>query len=289
LPTFLKLPTKNIRFFGLILDMILEEIKSAEPSEQDPHSKFDQTSFKAMRKFASVIQEVERDNAPRPIAFAPVRTKPSRTYNPMSEAEDPEGGHVPMLIARLAMSSEEEWEKVREPLEKFGEASGLFRHLRIRRFGKKGADPFQIQIQALGQPANIVDVGYGVSQILPFLVETLRSEKGKTFLLQQPEVHLHPRAQAELGSFVSSLITERKHNILIETHSDYLIDRVRWEVRERKNGLSHQDCGILYFERGGHEVQVHPIGLDDEGNLLNVPQGYRDFFLEETNRILGID
>src|SRR5881396_1662040 len=74
---------------------------------------------------------------------------------------------------------------------------------------------------------NLVDVGYGVSQALPILVDTLqRPAADEVFLLQQPEVHLHPRAQAELGSFFVSQ-AGKKRRFVIETHSDYLVDRVR--------------------------------------------------------------
>lgn len=133
---------------------------------------------------------------------------------------------------------------------------------------------------------NLVDVGYGVSQILPIIVDVLRAEEEGTFLLQQPEVHLHPQAQAELGSFLATLATTTGKRFVVETHSDYLVDRIRMDIRDRRN-IEPKDVQILYFERQNGKVKVHPIEIDENGNLESVPKGYRSFFLEEERRFLG--
>ena len=69
--------------------------------------------------------------------------------------------------------------------------------------------PFQLKIKVRGPNSNIIDVGYGVSQILPILVHILSPHplsqwQNTYFLLQQPEVHLHPTAQAQLSSLLAS-------------------------------------------------------------------------------------
>ena len=90
-----------------------------------------------------------------------------------------------------------------------------------------------------------MDVGYGITQILPILVEIIHSGP-TTFLLQQPEVHLHPRGQAEFSTFLAKSVNKKKHSFLIETHSDYIIDRVRMSVRDKI--IKPEDVSILYFE-----------------------------------------
>ena len=130
-----------------------------------------------------------------------------------------------------------------------------------------------------------MDVGYGVSQVLP-IIDCLRGEEGETFLLQQPEVHLHPSAQAELGSFLGVLAKEQKKRFVIETHSDYLVDRIRMDIRD-KRGITPEDVSLLYFERRNGEAHIHELSLDDQGNILDPPPGYRSFFLEEERRFLG--
>jgi AAA ATPase domain/Protein of unknown function (DUF3696) len=221
-----------------------------------------------------------------PQAFAPVRTHPKRTYDPVKDVPNPEGTHVPMILAKMSASDKGRWEGLRDSLVTFGRASGLFSDLEVRRIGRKESDPFQINIKVSGPFFNLVDVGYGVSQILPIVVELVRGRKGNTFLLQQPEVHLHPRAQAELGSFLAVLAKHDQKRFVIETRSDYLVDRIRMDVRNGKN-LSPSDVALLYFERKNGSVEIKHLELDRAGNITNAPAGYRQFFLEEEMKLIG--
>ena len=74
----------------------------------------------------------------------------------------------------------------------------------------------------------------------------------------------------------------------METHSDYLLDRVRMDVRDGKSNLKPDDVSILFFERGDLDVRIHELGLDDNGNVLGAPDGYREFFRKETQRSLNL-
>ncbi len=219
----------------------------------------------------------------RPRAIAPIRTRPRRTYDSARETPEPEGGHVPMVLART-FTEPDEWKILREGLEAYGQACGLFEEVRVRRLGHSEGSPFQLLVKVQGPPKNLVDVGYGVSQALPILVDGLLGEKEQMFLLQQPEVHLHPRAQAELGTFLSRLVAVDSKWFVVETHSDYLLDRVCMEVRN--NILSPSDVVILFFERCGSDVVIHPLRLDERGNIRAAPRSYRRFFLEEEQRFL---
>jgi predicted ATPase len=191
-----------------------------------------------------------------------------------------------MILAKMFTSDKQRWEQLRESLDSFGKASGLFNDLEVRRIGREESDPFQIKIKVSGPAFNLVDVGYGISQVLPIVVEAVRGRKGGTFLLQQPEVHLHPKAQAELGSFLATLAKHDNKRFVIETHSDYLVDRIRMDVRDGKH-LSPDDVALLYFERKNGNVEIKRLELDRFGNITNAPAGYRQFFLEEEMRLLG--
>ena len=128
--------------------------------------------------------------------------------------------------------------------------------------------------------------GTVLNQILPVIFELVRPVESYMLILQQPEVHLHPRAQAGLGSILCSVATKRQ--ILVETHSDHLIDRIRMDARDQKSGLKPEDVSILYFERSADDVQIHSIHIDDDGNIVGQPPSYREFFRHEVNRSLGI-
>ena len=220
-------------------------------------------------------------------AFAPIRTSPRRTYDPITEVRDPEGSHIPMMLQRLLSNGGAP--DFQERLDSFGDESGLYSSLGVRKLGRMESDPFQIEVNlpGSGRARNLVDVGYGVSQAIPIIADCVSAEPKSTLLIQQPEVHLHPRAQAAMGSFFGQLAASGRNRLVIETHSDYLLDRVRIDVQEEK--INCGDVMILYFEQDRHGVNIHPIELDGAGNLVNVPDGYRRFFLDEQRRFLGID
>ncbi len=235
-----------------------------------------------------------RDGSPgRPYASAPVRSRPRRTYDPSRLTRDPEGEAVPMYLADMAHRSQRPWKALHRALEEFGRSSGLFDEMRVRRLGKTSSEPFQIQVRKSGSARlkgpwrNLTDVGYGVSQVLPVIAELLRSDAPNMFLLQQPEVHLHPSAQAALGSLFCTVAAQGRQ-LIVETHGDHLIDRVRMDVRDGTTGLNPEDVSLLFFERGELEVRIHSLRIDEAGNVLDAPPGYRQFFLEETNRSIGL-
>ena len=246
-----------------------------------------------------VIEEIDDTMASfvnfpeRLYASAPVRSKPRRTYDPSRLTRDPEGDYIPMYLAHLHFQDKEKWNRLKIALENFGKASGLFNEISVKPLGHKESGPFQIQVRGFGKARrkgpqrNLIDVGYGVSQVLSVIIELLRSDAPQRFLLQQPEAHLHPGAQAALGSLFCQ-IAGPERQLVVETHSDHLIDRVRMDVRDGKTKLKPEDVSILYFERNDLDVHIHSLRFDEDGNVLDAPDGYRQFFLEETRRSLGL-
>ena len=224
-------------------------------------------------------------------SISPVRSRPKRTYDPTREFNDPEGSDVPMRLMRIQTIKKQEWEDLKQRLVEFGKDSGLFQNIEIQTLGGSMGAPFQIKIKVRGPNSNIIDVGYGVSQILPILVHILSpspSQWQKTFfLLQQPEVHLHPKAQAQLASLMASSVSNGEQSFIIETHSDYMIDRARIEIR--KGTISPQDVSLIYLEPKDHIVKVHNISFDKTGNMIGVPTHYRKFFMKEYRRLMGFE
>lgn len=221
---------------------------------------------------------------PRAIALAPLRTRPHRTYDELIEEFKPEGDHVPLVLSRALSKASGEDKGLTESLNQFGKSAGLFSTLKVKRMGRQPSDPFQIRVKSAGPDANLVDVGYGVSQALPVVVDSIQAARGRIILIQQPEVHLHPKAQAALGTFFSQLVKNHDKRFVIETHSDYLLDRVRLAVSEKT--ISPDDVNIVFLERTGLDVKIHEIELDDIGNVVNAPPSYRSFFLEEDMKLM---
>jgi predicted ATPase len=161
----------------------------------------------------------------------------------------------------------------------------LFEKLRVKRLGKQPSEPFQLRVKPVAGPdANLMDVGYGVSQALPIVVDSIRAPNGAVVLVQQPEVHLHPRAQAALGTFFCEMASKNRKRFVIETHSDHLLDRIRIEVA---NGLiKPEDINIAFLDRDGINVSIHQLSVDKQGNVVNAPNSYRQFFLEEEEKLM---
>ena len=273
---------------------------------EDNLSSKEKEFYNFIKKYKSLLASIHYFSFNRcSYSFAPTRSKPQRTYDPLIETTSPEGSDMPMTLVNMSRADKERWEELRGRLVKFGKDSGLFTDIHVRKLGKSMGDPFQLQIKVKGPKANIIDVGYGVNQILPLLVRILEVpqeislqgsegserkiffQESKTFLMQQPEIHLHPRGQAELSSLLIDRVKEEGHNFVIETHSDYMVDRARIEIMKKR--IAPEDVSLIYLEPSGNHVKVHNIAFDDQANLLGAPSSYRQFFLKESDRLLGFD
>lgn len=218
--------------------------------------------------------------------LAPIRTKPRRTYDELTLAFSPEGQHTPYLIRKM-LQSKSKAAKFKKFIENIGSASGLFQDVRIRNFGRGGTARFELDIVLDDKALNVLNVGYGVSQSLPVIVELLSRDKGTSFAIQQPEVHLHPRAQAALGDLFFEMAAIDRKCFLIETHSDFAIDRFRMNY---KGGRTDKpDSQILFFQRLDKHNVITPLSIGKTGDLpTDQPDSYRQFFIREQMNLLGI-
>jgi predicted ATPase len=83
------------------------------------------------------------------------------------------------------------------------------------------------------------------------------------------------------------LAAQRGRSFIVETHSDYMIDRARIEIR--KGTINPEDVSLIYLEPKRRFVNVHNISFDKMGNMVGAPTHYREFFLKETDRLLGFE
>lgn len=115
-------------------------------------------------------------------------------------------------------------------------------------------------------------VGYGVSQIMPILV-VCHYHEGKTITIQQPELHIHPAMQSELGSFLVDIAAKRKQNqLLVETHSEHILLRVQRLIR--RGDVDPKDVALLFVGEGPDGVEVRRIALRTDGSLSEWPDGF---------------
>ena len=117
------------------------------------------------------------------------------------------------------------------------------------------------------------DVGFGISQLLPFVVQSLVSEK-QIISIEQPEVHVHPKLQADLGDLLAEAIQKpRQNQFIVETHSEHLILRLQRLVREKK--IKPEDVSVIYVSRGPEGAKSERLRLDEEGDFIDEwPDGF---------------
>lgn len=218
------------------------------------------------------------------IGFAPIRAKVHRNYDAFRQSFSAEGEHIPVKLRDIyTTSNSKKYAKIRTRLNRFGEVSGLFDKLDIVEFKHKSSSPYSIDVLYDRHRVNITNVGYGVSQVLPIVVEMV-TNNGATFSIQQPEVHLHPKAQAEFGDLLFSSATENKNKFIVETHSDYTINRFRYRMNKSKKNVSGQ---IVFFERDKEGIKVTPLPFNNNGKFEGeLPESYSDFFIDEEFKML---
>ncbi len=218
--------------------------------------------------------------------LAPIRSKPKRTYDDYKTDFSSDGSHTPYLVRKL-LGTSSTCSKFKKFISEFGENSGLMDSIKIGKYGRDEIiSPFELNIGLNDKILNIKYVGYGVSQILPVIVEIYNGKKRSWFIIQQPEVHLHPKAQAALGDVIYKMAKQEKKNFLIETHSDYMIDRFRKNYLNKKAAV---DAQVLFFNRKGIENTVDAIYIKNSGEYdTNQPKEFREFFIKEELSNLGI-
>ena len=217
--------------------------------------------------------------------LAPIRTRPRRTYNEYKFEFSPEGEHTPYLIRKI-LGTKSEAEAFQKFMKRIGRASGLFDFVSIKKYGRSATSPFELDIVLNRKALNMDSVGYGVSQALPLLVELFARPKGAWFAIQQSEIHLHPKAQAAFGDIFFRFALNDNKKFLIETHSDYTIDRYRLNHGKQEKKPSAQ---ILFFERTSEGNKIHPLKFSEKGELpSNQPKAYRNFFIKEELQLLDL-
>ena len=132
---------------------------------------------------------------------------------------------------------------------------------------------------------SLADVGFGVSQTLPVLVALLVAEPGQLVYLEQPEIHLHPRAQASLAEILADA-ANRGVRVVVETHSELLLLAIQSLVAEGK--ILPELVKLNWFIRGEDGItKVSSADLDEAGAFGDWPEDFGDVSLKLENRYLN--
>lgn len=121
---------------------------------------------------------------------------------------------------------------------------------------------------------NIADVGFGVSQTLPVLVAILAARKGQIVYIEQPELHLHPKAQFELSKIIAEAVDGAGVKVIVETHSSVLIRGIQIEVAKKR--LNPSLVSLNWFSQSSvnGQTNVERATLDEYGAFGDWPEDF---------------
>lgn len=143
-----------------------------------------------------------------------------------------------------------------------------------------------LQPPGLEDPVPLSSVGVGVSQVLPIIVQCLVAGPGTLILLEQPELHLHPAAQQRLADFLIAC-TNWGQFILVESHSEYLVLRLRRRIAQDRSDLLRDKIAIYFAERDQDgDTTFQMVNLTETGGVVEWPDGFFDQGQSEAHQLL---
>lgn len=270
-----------------------ERLNNREMSDIITAARDDDESSRNISVLTLTVGRLVRRALEQILYIGPLRSYPER-YFMFGGVSAFYVGKSGKFVPDILVSDRELLTKLNDQLERFN----LGYELKLSSLSDQSSDiqdlfALRLYEKSTGIHVGMTDVGFGFSQVLPIIVQCLLS-KQSMILMEQPELHLHPRLQAELGDlFIDSALGESKNHLLIETHSEHVLLRIMRRMRETSDGtLPHgipqvtpKDVCIIFVQpREGSSSAIRHLELDAEGLLLDpwpggfFEEGYRERF-----------
>jgi predicted ATPase len=139
---------------------------------------------------------------------------------------------------------------------------------------------YEVKVRTRGSRdwVDLPDVGFGISQVLPVLVQCFYAPSGSIILMEQPEIHLHPSAQSALADVMIDVIrsrengTDRNIQLIIETHSEHFLRRLQRRIAE--DVISQEKVSAYFADVTRSPAKLEPLQIDIFGNILNWPENF---------------
>ncbi len=226
-------------------------------------------------------------------AVGPFRASPERTYLYSGEAPHEvgrQGENFAQILANSSSSRDRQSQIMVSRVSKWFSGAGIANSIQIRGLTNRH---FELCVEdRIGFASNIVDVGFGCSQVLPVVIGGYRLVQNKVdsrprqpglFVVQEPEIHLHPSAAAHLGSFFVDLV-RNSVQCFVETHSENIVLRVARHIAA--GHLKAEDVKIFWVSDDGLERSVTELEFKDDGSFeIEWPEG---FFPTRSQEVLAL-
>lgn len=246
------------------------------------------TNNSIISDFAIAPRQLYEQDIRRVIHVPGLRGNPERTYKTTAVGDEFTGtfeNYVASIISHWQSTDDERLQQLSEALEKLGLTWGVEARqlddtqveIRVGRLKKRSNNSTKDLV-------NVSDVGFGVSQTLPVLVALLIAQPGQLVYIEQPEIHLHPRAQSAMAQILADA-AKRGVRVVIETHSALLLLAVQTLVAE--DYIPSHDVMLHWFKRRDDGVTDVTSGeLDEAGAYGDWPEDFADTILEAEGRYL---
>ncbi|HGE6659327.1 TPA: DUF3696 domain-containing protein [Serratia marcescens] len=150
--------------------------------------------------------------------------------------------------------------------------------------GKLGYE-LNVKLQKDEKMQDLTHVGVGVSQVLPIVLMFLLSEEDDILIFEQPELHLHPKVQSRLCDLFLAM-AESNIQCIIETHSEYLINRLRLRIAQDENESIKDSVSLYFIEKNGGKSEFTEVSINKYGSVINWPKDFFDQTDREVENIL---
>ena len=177
-------------------------------------------------------------------------------------------------LRQLKTSNKETGMPIEEKISEWLQKMDLAHSFSLGLSGSLEDNNYEVRIQKSPNSAQVTlaDMGHGLADLLPLLVHCYYVPEGSTLILEQPGVHLHPMAQAQLADLFLDVIAERNLQILVESHSEYLLTRLQRRIAEKKIA---EDKMALYFCRNNDGAStIEQLEVNESGDIKNWPENF---------------
>ena len=218
------------------------------------------------------FQEAFEDLFSRIDYLGPIREQPRHRY--IWEGNHPKGvGQYGEKTIPALLSSRVQLLSIDEQIPKWLQRLELIDSYRLHPISDTGKDyEFLVKQYKDAPEVRLTDVGFGVSQVLPVLTLCYYAPEGSILILEQPEVHLHPKVQSELADVLIDVVKNRNLQIILESHSAHLLHRLQRRIAEEQ--VSADDTALYFCQINDGTSEIEQLDLDEYGNIRNWPQNF---------------
>lgn len=231
-------------------------------------SSLDKKGMFKLKQIFDVISKIFSDYDNKINFISSFRLRPERTYLEQTKSKLKVDSFGDGYLDQIIIWESKDKKKFNQLIETLNKLN-LLEGIKSKRL-EGGRYEIAVKIKKNGIDTSLSDVGFGISQFLPIIVADLQLPKSSTLYIAQPEIHLHPSVQSSFGDYLVSQVNEESKNYVVETHSEYLLNKIRLAIV--KNEINEEDVKVLFVD--SIDSSIHKITFNKKGQIVNAPKNF---------------